>query len=92
MKFVRKKRFSLLVIFTLVVTIIAGCSGGGTPADTATQPPADQNKEAAVEPVQEKHEPKVDLNGRAVRISNWWDASPKGDSRQMSGLVNESKM
>ncbi|WP_427051639.1 ABC transporter substrate-binding protein [Paenibacillus sp. TC-CSREp1] len=81
MKFMRQKRFTLLVMFTLLVTVIAGCSGGGgAPAEAVNKPPAEENKEMAAEPAEEKQEPAADLKGRAVRISNWWDAAPKGDS------------
>lgn len=81
MKFMRQKRFTFLVMLTLVVTVIAGCSGGaGTPAEVVNKSPAEENKQVAAEPAEEKQEPAIDLKGRAVRISNWWDAAPKGDS------------
>lgn len=78
MKEMKKKKSTLLVMLTAVATIISACSGGNNaPSATPTQEPA---SEATATPEATEEPLNIDLGGREIRISNWWDAAPVGDS------------
>jgi multiple sugar transport system substrate-binding protein len=75
----QKKKSTLLVMVTAIATILAACSGGNSaPIPTASQPAANEETPAPTEAAEEPKE--VNLNGREIRISNWWDATPASDS------------
>lgn len=71
-------------MLTAIMTGVSGCSGGNnaaapeaTPAAEATQAPAEATPAPTEAPAAT---PAADLNGREIRISHWWDATPAGDS------------
>lgn len=71
---------SLLILMLVVVT---GCSGGNNaqitndPANTTnTNTGGNQPQENQGEPEEEA----IDLGGRVIRLSAWWDLTPLGDS------------
>ncbi|MEK4009599.1 extracellular solute-binding protein [Paenibacillus sp. FSL H3-0333] len=85
MKQLKKKSSAWFMLLTAVVTLVTGCSGGNnasapaTPAAEATQAPAaSETAPAATEAPSAT--PAANLNGREIRISHWWDATPVGDS------------
>ncbi|WP_128655489.1 extracellular solute-binding protein [Paenibacillus sp. 598K] len=75
-----KAKLSLL--FLALLLVLAACSGNNAATPQPSDPPENENKTEAppAEEEKEPEEPEVNLGGREVRISQWWDAEPKGDS------------
>lgn len=67
----------LTVLMLCMVFLLSACSGNDAnnakPANTPTNKPENT-------PVVEKEEPAVDLNGRVIKMSAWWDLTPAGDT------------
>lgn len=79
MEQMKKMKPMLIVLLTAVLTFITACSGNSGGNSPATEAPATEAPSATVAPTEEP-ETAVDLGGREIRISHWWDATPTGDS------------
>jgi len=76
----------LSLIFVLLFTL-AACSNGGKETSTNSQNKGNKNEaKTDSEPVTEEtkepvvEEEKYDLNQREIKISAWWDGTPKADT------------
>ncbi|SCY79506.1 ABC-type glycerol-3-phosphate transport system, substrate-binding protein [Paenibacillus polysaccharolyticus] len=72
-----------IVLFAALIMLLSACSGSNDkPAEPVATKPAETETNTTPAKEEEKEEavPAPDLNGRVIRISHWWDATPKGDS------------
>lgn len=78
-----KKSKALALCLVLMMTIVLGaCSGGGNQGAT-NDPAANSNTNANAannQQAEEQPEEVIDMGGRTIRISAWWDMTPLGDS------------
>lgn len=78
------KMKALAATMLVFMMIIVGCSGANN-APAPNNSAAETNTETQTEPEQNQEpvqEEVVDLGGRVIRLSAWWDLTPLGDSPQ----------
>jgi multiple sugar transport system substrate-binding protein len=66
----------LALVFSLLISVVACGSNGNTgKGDAGKASPSSSPKETP-------KPQKIDLGGREIRISNWWDGTPKADTAE----------
>ena len=76
----RHKKVKLSMLLLAMLLVLAACSGNNAGTPQPSDPPETETEAPPAEEEAEPEEAEVNLGGREVRISQWWDASPKGDS------------
>jgi ABC-type glycerol-3-phosphate transport system substrate-binding protein len=80
MREMKHKKSTLLILLTAVATMLSACSGGNNAPSASVSPSPTASEEAPAQTEAAEEPLAVDLNGREIRISHWWDATPVGDS------------
>lgn len=85
MKQIKLMKLAVVILLAAMLTMLSACSGGGDNSSASENPPVTENEpsqeaESEADPAAEPAEPAADLDGREIRISHWWDATPVGDS------------
>lgn len=78
----KTKAFSISLIILMTV-ILGACSGGeasNKTNNTSSNMNAANNQQAEEQPQEQAQEEVIDMGGRTIRISAWWDMTPLGDS------------
>ncbi len=78
------KVLSLLVLVLMLV--ITGCSNGNNVANNEPKINASVN-EPSVDEAPDAEVAKIDLGGRKIRVSAWWDEKPKDDTAGGKALL-----
>ncbi|XEC93627.1 ABC transporter substrate-binding protein [Paenibacillus tarimensis] len=77
----KMKPFAIILVCLLFVYGLAACSGGSnTPANNKEATPPSSNQPAPETAEEEPKEEAIDLGGRTIKLSAWWDLTPKGET------------
>ncbi|WP_214607704.1 hypothetical protein, partial [Mycobacterium tuberculosis] len=64
------KKKKALTLVTIMMLLLSACSGNNNGKTDTETPPA-----TTIDPTST-----IDLGGRSIRISAWWDEKPKGET------------
>ena len=78
------KGFTICLLFLMLAFSLAACASGSNSSesapDTSEPEPVEQSGEDTEEPEVEQYVEAIDLGGRTIRISAWWDLTPPGET------------
>lgn len=86
----RNMKALLILLLVSCFVIVAGCSGGET-AENPTPPNEVQDNQTPEEKPEEPEAPAVDLGGRTIKLSAWWDLTPTDADATGQALIEQQK-
>ncbi|TFE23050.1 ABC transporter substrate-binding protein [Cohnella luojiensis] len=83
-----KKMKALTILLVALMLTLTACGGGNsnnssnssTASNSAVTTESNTNEAATTDPAPEPTPAPVDLGGRVIKISMWWDGKPKGET------------